>query len=213
MPRPQTDIVAGRKLLMHTVEELIRERGAVDISMAELAAAAGMSPANIYRFFENKEELLHAMAENWFAESAAIMEAVVASDLAPRDKLFAFFGRRFAGYMARFAADPEMFKSMCQLGSEHFEAIRGYVDLGDHFLAMIVAEAMHAGYFTGLTIDETVSLINQMVFCYCNPDMIVMLEGKLNEDKLSHIIDAIFAGLTKQGGGVTQQMNVHQIHT
>ncbi len=212
MARPQTDIEAGRKLLIETVDQLVRQRGAVDISMTELAAAAGMSPANIYRFFESKEELLQAIAENWFAENIAIMEEVVASDLAPRDKLFAFFARRFAVFMARFAAEPEMFKSICQLGAEHFEVIRGYVDLGDHYLAMIVAEAMHAGYLRGFTIDQSVSLINQMVFCYCNPDMLIMLEGKLTEEKLSHIIDTIFAGLAAQPNDA-QLANVHQIHS
>ena len=50
MARPQTDIDAGRIALLEVVDDLIRKRGAVDISMTDLAAAAGMSPS-IYIVF------------------------------------------------------------------------------------------------------------------------------------------------------------------
>jgi AcrR family transcriptional regulator len=213
MARPQTDLEAGRQMLINKVEELIRERGAVDISMTELAQAAGMSPSNIYRFFENKEAMLEAIAENWFAEKARIMEEVVASDLRPRDKMYAFFQRRYAVMVARFEAEPDLFRSYCQLGTEYFEVVRGYVDLGDHFLAMIVAEAMEEGYFPELTIDRTVSLINLMIQPFCNPDLIHQLAIIPNDEKLGQIIDTIFVGLGRSGktGSVPQQLGMRLV--
>jgi TetR/AcrR family transcriptional regulator, repressor of the ameABC operon len=195
MARPQTDIDAGRELLLDQVEELVRKRGSADIAMNELAAAAGMSPSNLYRFFDSKEALLEAVAEKWFADKVAIMEEVTNSDLPVRDKLFSFFARRFVLMNARYNQEPELFKSYCELGEQYFEVIRGYVDLGDHYLAMIIAEAMDAGYFGDLSIDQAVSLINQMVSPYCMPDTLIHIGHKLSEEKLSKIIDTIFIGL------------------
>lgn len=195
MARPQTDIEAGRELLLDQVEELVRKRGSADIAMNELAAAAGMSPSNLYRFFESKEALLEAVAEKWFADKIVIMEEVTASDLPVRDKLFAFFARRFVVMNERYIEDPELFKSYCELGEQYMEVIRGYVDLGDHYLAMIIAEAMDEGYFGDLTIDEALSLINQMVTPYCMPDALIRITPKLSEPKLAQIIDTIFIGL------------------
>lgn len=195
MARPQTDIEAGRKLLLAMVEALVKERGGIDISMSELATRAGMSPSNVYRFFESKEVLLEAVAGDWFADKVAVMEEIVASGMSAREKMLAFFGRRFALMRARFEEDPELFKSYCELGHQHFEVVRGYVDLGDHYLAMVVAEAMEEGYFTGLSIDQCVSLINQMVNPYCSPDTMVMMLHNLSQEKLAIIIDTIFAGL------------------
>ncbi len=82
MARPQTDIEAGRAELLEVVDDLIRKRGAVDISMSDLAAAAGMSPSNLYRFFDSKEALLEAVAERFFDEKVRIMVEVTESDLA-----------------------------------------------------------------------------------------------------------------------------------
>ena len=128
MARPQTDIEAGRMELIEVVDDLVRKRGSADISMTELAAAAGMSPSNLYRFFENKEALLEAVAEKWFADKIQIMEDVVELDLSARDKMFAFFARRFAATVAQYEAEPELYKSYLEIGSLYFEVVRGYVD-------------------------------------------------------------------------------------
>jgi AcrR family transcriptional regulator len=199
MPRPQTDIEAGREMILEAVEELVRQRGAVGISVSELANAVSMSPSNVYRFFESKEALLEAVAEKWFAERIQIMEEVCASDLPPRDKMYAFFARRFASMVEQYEAEPELFKSYIELGNIHFEVVRGYVDLGDHYLSMIVAEAMEYNHFQGLSIDEAVSLINQMLHTYLNPEALIFIgTGKLNAQKLGHIVDTIFVGLGKK---------------
>jgi AcrR family transcriptional regulator len=195
MARPQTDIEAGRELLLEQVDQLVRKRGAADIAMNELAAAAGMSPSNIYRFFESKEALMEAVAEKWFAAKIAIMEEVTASDMPVRDKLFAFFARRFVVLKQRYEDEPELFSSYCELGQQYFEVVRGYVDLGDHYLAMVVAEALDAGYFGDLSIDEAVSLINQMVHPYCMPEALTHIPHKLSEAKLAQIIDTILVGM------------------
>jgi AcrR family transcriptional regulator len=195
MARPQTDIEAGRLELLDIAEELVRKRGGVDLSMTELAASAGMSPSNLYRFFESKEALMEAAAGRWFAPKIAIMEEVVATEIPIRDKMYAFFARRFALMREQYREDPDLFKNYLELGEQHFEVVRGYVDLGDHYLALLVAEAMDDGYLPNLTIDEAVSLINQMIQPYCNPEALLYLDHKLSEAKLSRIIDTIFIGL------------------
>ena len=198
MARPQTDIEAGRQELLDICEELVRKRGGVDLSMTELAATAGMSPANLYRFFENKEALLEAAAGRWFAPKIAIMEEVVAADLPSREKMLDFFARRFVLMRDQFHEDPDMFKSYLELGDQHFEVVRGYVDLGDHYLSEIVVQAMDEGYLPDLSVDDAVSLINQMVQCYCNPEALLYLDHKLSEEKLACIIDTIFIGLCRK---------------
>ena len=202
MARPQTDIDAGRTALLEVVDDLIRKRGAVDISMTDLAAAAGMSPSNLYRFFDNKEALLEAVAERFFAEKVRIMVEVTESDLPVRDKMYQYFARRYLAMVEQFEDEPDLLKSYLEIGQQYFEVVRGYVDLGDHYLSLIVAEAMEHGYFEGLSIDEAVSLINQMVQCYTNPDALFYIgTTKLKVEKLAIIVDAIFLGLGKTVAG------------
>jgi len=201
MARPQTDIEAGRETLIDLVVELIEERGSTTLTVAELAARAQMSPANLYRYFESKEALIEAVAERWFQPKVAIMEAVIASDLSPRRKMFEFFARRFALMKAEWERDPVAFANYVELGKENFELVRSYVDLGDHYLAMIIGEAMAEGAFAGLSIDAALSLINQMVSVYVNIGSMDLVMPRLSVDKLAMIIDAIFDGLSATDRG------------
>ena len=201
MARPQTDIEAGREQLLDIATAMIEERGNAALTMTELAALAGMSPANLYRYFENKEAVIEAIAGRWFAPKVAIMEEVVASDLPPRRKMYEFYARRFALIRAMWERDPVVFQTYCDVGEEHFEVVRSYVDLGDHYLGEIVAEAMADGHFAGLEIDEAISLINQMVAPYVNIGLMAMVMPKLSEDKLARIVDAVFDGLSATDRG------------
>lgn len=195
MPRPETDIEAGREKLIQTAEVIIRERGAISFTITDLAAEAGMSQSNVYRFFENKDALAEAMAGRWFGELITIIEDLVEADMPAKQKLYEFFARRLAIKRTRFEEDPDLFRSYMELGNEHFEVIRGYVDLTDHYMAMILAEAMEEGYFEGLELDQIVSLVNTMVQPFCNPKLMMDMMHLADEDRLRQVIDTILTGL------------------
>ena len=97
--------------------------------------------------------------------------------------------------------DPVAFANYVELGKEHFELVRSYVDLGDHYLAMIIGEGMAEGYFAGLSIDEAISLVNQMTGAYVNIGAMELIMPKLSTDKLARIVDAVFDGLSAADRG------------
>ena len=201
MARPQTDLDSGREAILALMVELIEERGSSAFTMTELAARAKMSTANLYRYFESKDALIEAVAEHWFQPKIEIMEEVVASALNPRRKMYEFYARRFARMKAEWERDPVAFANYVELGKEHFELVRSYIDLGDHYLAVIIGEAMAEGHFEGLTIDEAISLVNQMTSVYVNIGAMEQVMPKLTTDKLARIIDAVFDGLSAADRG------------
>jgi AcrR family transcriptional regulator len=201
MARPMTDLDAGREQLIDLVVELIEERGSAAVTVSELAARAQMSPASFNRYFESREALIEAVAERWFQPMVMMMDDVLASDLPPRRKMYEFYARRFVYLRDVWQRDPVAFATYCELGGEHFELVRPFVDLGDHNLGMIIGEAMADGHFEGLEIDEAISLVNQITSVYCNIGPMQYLFPKLSEDKLARIIDALFDGLSAQDRG------------
>ena len=201
MARPLTDIEAGREALVGHVIDLIEERGTSAVTVNDIASLAGMSPANLYRYFASKEALIDAVAEHWFRPKVEIMEEVVASDLPPRRKMYEFYARRFTRLKGEWERDPVAFANYVDLGKENYELVRSYVDLGDHYLAEIIGEAMADGYFAGLDIDEAISLVNQVTSAYCSIGTMEMIMPKLSTDKLARIIDAVFDGLSASDRG------------
>ncbi len=195
MARPSSDIDAMREQLLEHCEDLIRERGAVEFTVSDLATLAGMSPSNVYRYFESKEALWEAMAERFFREKNDIMQQVVASDLPARGKLIAFFGKRLAVMRSRYEDDPKLFSDYLDLGDDHFEVVRGYIDLADHYMAEIIAQAMAEGYFTGLEIDDTVKLMNCMVQPFVSPRVMIAFWPTATQERLEQVIDVMLHGM------------------
>lgn len=195
MSRPMIDREATAELLLEAAEELIRERGAYEISVTDLALACGMSQSNVYRFFASKEVLFDAIAERWFREFGVAMEAVLSADLPVREKLCRFFECRLTLKLARYDADPALFMSYLALGDSHPDVVDGYIDLATHHLAELIAEAMVEGEFAGRGIDEVLGLINLMTIPFCDPHMIVVHRAQATPDNLRRVMDVIFAGL------------------
>lgn len=195
MPRPETDIAATRAKIIAAADKMIEERGAISFTMSDLANAVGMAPSSLYRFFENKDALAEAMAGEWFAELLAIMEELVSADMPVEEKLYQFFARRVVIKRERYEEDPELFESYMELGNEHFEVIKGYVDLADHYMASILAEAMEKGYFKGLDLDSVVSLVNTMMQPFCNPQLMMQMMHLATEERLRIVINTILTGL------------------
>ncbi|WP_338467487.1 TetR/AcrR family transcriptional regulator [Novosphingobium sp. ZN18A2] len=201
MPLTTSDNDAARERLVEIAHAIVDERGDQGLTMNELAARAGVSPVTLARYFENKEALIEAIAEHWFRPKVAVMEEVINSDLPPRRKMYEFYARRFVMMRDSWREDPLSFKMSVELGEAHFELVRSYVDLGDHYLGMIIAEAMADGHFEGLEIDEAISLVNQMVSVYCNIGAMLPVMERLSEEKLARIVDAMFDGLSARDRG------------
>lgn len=198
MPSPSPE---ERERLVELALRIIEERGSQGLTMNELAARAGLSSAHLSRHFPVKDDLLEAIAELYFRPKVAIMDEVMASDLPVRRKMYEFFARRFVRMRESFYADPAAFQMYVEIGQEHIELVRSYVDLGDHYLGELIGEAMNEGYFAGLGVDEAISLVNQMVTLYVNVGTMKYVMDKLSEDKLARIIDAVFDGLSAQDRG------------
>ena len=201
MPAKSSEVEPMRDRAVDIALVILEERGPDALTMGEVASRIGIAVPALQRTFETYDDLLEAVAERWFRAKVRIMEEVVASDLPPRRKMYEFFARRFILLRDSFRADPVLFQMHCDLGNQHFEVVRSYVDLGDHYLCLIIAEAMDDGHFPGLSIDEALSLINQMISAYVNITLMVMIMDKLSEAKLARIIDTIFDGLSAADRG------------
>lgn len=195
-----SDFESERAQLVEHAMQLIERRG-TEITKAVLAADISMPRARIDRFFPEEADLFDAAVERWFRPLVAIMEDVLGTDLPPHRKMYEFFARRYVYHRDLYHADPETFALYCELGRDKFEQIRSYVDLADHYLSEIIAQAQADDHFPDLSISQVLSLINQMVFCYTQPDFLMIMDERLSEEKLARIIDTLFAGLSAKDGG------------
>lgn len=201
---------AERNRIAQMVLDLVKQRGA-EISYSVAFTESGLARTRFEQLFEDYDDLFDAVAQIWLAPHMKVMEEALAADLPPNRKMYEFFRRRFIISRDRFREDPENFTMLCEMGAANFERVRSYVDLADHYLCEVIVQAQADGYFAGLSIDESLSLINQMVSNYTLPDALIYLGDKLTEEKLARIVDTIFIGLSGETGGSAGGVNTIRI--
>lgn len=199
------DMARERDRLAGIALDLASRRGE-ETTRAALAAETRLTRARIETLFPEEEDLFDATVERWFTPEIAMMEEVVSSDLPAPRKLYEFFVRRFQRRRVDYHRDPQLYRMLCELGAARFERVRSFVDLADHYLCEIIAQAQADGYFSGLEIEAARALISQMAICYTMPDMIPMLDDRLSEAKLAAIVDTLMAGLSAAEGGAGGQV-------
>lgn len=210
MALTQTAREAERERIARHVLDLVRERGA-EVAWTVAMAESGLTRARFEALFADYDDLFDAVAQTWLAPQLAVMEEVLASHLPPQRKMYEFFRRRFVISQTRFREDPQFFTILCEMGAANFERVRSYVDLADHYLCELIAEAQAEGFFAGLEIDEALSLINQMISNYTLPDALIYLGEKLTEQKLARIVDTMFIGLSGEAGADAAGVNALKV--
>jgi TetR/AcrR family transcriptional regulator, repressor of the ameABC operon len=210
MALTQTARDAERERIARHVLDLVKERGA-EVPWTVAMTESGLTRARFEALFADYDDLFDAVAQTWFAPQLAVMEEVLASNLPPQRKMYEFFRRRFVISQARFSEDPQFFTVLCEMGAANFERVRSYVDLADHYLCELIAEAQAEGFFAGLEIDEALSMINQMVTVYTMPDALIYLGDKVTEAKLARIIDTMFIGLSGEAGADAAGLNTLKV--
>jgi len=210
MALTQTAREAERERIARHVLDLVKERGS-EVPWTVAMAESGLTRARFEALFADYDDLFDAVAQTWLAPQLAVMEEVLSSNLPPQRKMYEFFRRRFVIAQGRFREDPQFFTVLCEMGAANFERVRSYVDLADHYLCELIAEAQAEGFFAGLGIDEALSLINQMVTVYTMPDALIYLGDKLNEAKLARIVDTMFIGLSGEAGADAAGINALKV--
>jgi TetR/AcrR family fatty acid metabolism transcriptional regulator len=71
--KTRSRLPAGRRIadIMAAAREVIGEKGHENTIMSDIAQRAGIVEASLYRFFDNKQDLLVRVAEDWFREQLA----------------------------------------------------------------------------------------------------------------------------------------------
>jgi AcrR family transcriptional regulator len=84
----RADARRNRKRLIEAAQTLFRERG-LDVSVAEIAEAAGVGRGTLFRNFASKEDLIEAIVAERMYEAAAYGDELLRSEN-PEDALFEF---------------------------------------------------------------------------------------------------------------------------
>ncbi len=124
-----------RKKILKAVERMVRNRRFHEITMDEVAAAAGVGKGTIYRYFKDKNDLFFQLATAGFDELCQLLRKEPAAGQSFDDRLLEmctqisnFFGKRHALMRVIQNEGSRMEKGRCERRKMWREKRRGVYD-------------------------------------------------------------------------------------
>jgi len=156
-----------REQVVEVARRLVAERGTTDVSMDEIATAAGLSRSTVYVYFANREELLRACVAGLRTELVRAVTASWDRDAEPVRRLKSLVEQ----LLARVDDDRAFFRLALVIEGT---LGRGAEGVGDELallsleIAQLIREiyedGVAAGVFAGADPVRVTSLIGQQIF-------------------------------------------------
>jgi AcrR family transcriptional regulator len=149
-----------RQAIEQAARKLFAERGFHGTTLADITSAAGKSPAVFYRYFDDKEDLLAALAESFLHEVVTPSGLSVALPDSPDDS--EFFTSVVTGYWNMFKQNIGIMIAMAQLAATQprFAVVQNeFRRFGMDIVAASVRRAQEHGYGCDLHPEHTAAAI------------------------------------------------------
>jgi AcrR family transcriptional regulator len=189
-----------RDRIVETAERFFREIGYQKTTVADIAKALRMSPANVYRFFESKKAINEAVAERMLTGVEDQLEAVAAGPGSAAERLRTFIETYHRLSVDRFTENHRMHEMVEVAMTESWGVIQAHIERTDAFFRRIVADGAASGEFTVVPdVAVAARCAHVALIRYIHPQLLVQcIEGQA--PALSAMTDFVLAGLGWRAG-------------
>jgi AcrR family transcriptional regulator len=134
--------------IMTTASEFFHEIGYQKTTVADIARALKMSPANVYRFFDSKKAINEAVLERLIGEVEALLTAIAdRPGLPPTERLVTAIEALHRHSMDRYERFPRIHEMVEAAMGESWEVCRHHVAGVTAVFERIIREGIETGEF------------------------------------------------------------------
>jgi len=136
-----------RQRIMVVAEEHFRRVGYAKTAVADIAAELGMSPANVYRFFESKDAIRDAICHRLLEQEHTMVEKIIASPGTAAERLERIILAINSYNRCQFVKDKRIHELVEVAIAENWEAVQNHCSALKGYYATVIAEGIASGEF------------------------------------------------------------------
>lgn len=175
-------------------EMLFRERGFVAVSIADIAGALHMSPANVFKHFHTKAALVDAIAERHLG-NAAERFAASDGDLGPQQQLLHFVLRLLDSHLEDIQQNPYIFEMVLATIQSKLEAGNRYRSRIEQKLIEIIEQGMSEGRYHCANPQAAARTVADVLACVLHPVLIAGDDRETLQQRAAEIVRFVDAAL------------------
>jgi AcrR family transcriptional regulator len=188
--------------IVRQAEEFFRLYGYQKTTVADIAKALRMSPANVYRFFDSKKSINEEVALRLMGEVEAAAQEVADSALPAPERLRRLIRTIHEMNASRYLGDRKMHEMVAIALEESWPIVRAHVMRLDGMLASIIADGVAAGEFRVKDPAVAARCVHAAILKFCHPAMMAECAGEGIVPELEAMTSFLLAGLGAREAGV-----------
>lgn len=196
LDKPGTDT---RSRIVATAERLAREFGYHKTTVADIAKAMKMSPANVYRFFDSKRAINEAVAQKLTAEIREKLDAVAAMPLPAGQRLRMILRSSHHAIVEMGVTEAKMMEMVEISMSESWPVIEDHIGKVDAIMTRVIADGVAAGEFHAQDPQVAGPCVRAAMMRFCHPAMIMQC-ARLPAPTLDQQVEFLLAALERKPG-------------
>lgn len=188
-----------RQQILAAAEERFRHYGYRKTTMAELARDVGMSAANLYRYFENKEDIAAAFAQRCMGERDEVLREVVRRPgLNAQQRLEEFFLSALRHSHDLACDQPQVSELVETVASQRQEVVHRKLEVAISMLAEILAEGNRTGEFDVQDVVATGETVYSSMVVFVTPIFMRLYPLEELERRARNVVRLLIKGLEKR---------------
>ena len=185
--------------ILAATEQVLRRHGPAKATVVDVARALGVSHTAVYKHFPSKTALREAVIRRWLRPVRQELDAVTRNtDLAPPERLHAWFTTQLAAKRAQLAADPELVATFRQLSTDHSEVTGEHVNEMIRQLSAIIAEGIDSGEFAPTEPRRAAHALFYATAGFHHPDLAETWMNPASDAALDEVLALLLGGLKGQ---------------
>lgn len=169
--KPRRPATETREDILNTAEELFRTKGFTNVAVSDIAAALGMSPANVFKHFHSKADLVDAISVRHLE---AMIERLARPDdhKAPPERLLLFVEQVMASHLRNLQKSPHIFEMIVFSAGQELVCAQQYREMLIDDIARIIDAGVESGVYHVKDSHKTAEVAAMALACVLHPVLI-----------------------------------------
>ncbi len=178
----EADAPADARLLTIAADQLKRF-GPKNVTVVSIADAAGMTHANVYRYFASKAALIDAVAGQWLRRLEATIADIADAPDPADDKLERLIQAWARTHRELLREDRHLFDVLCSATETSRALVRKHRSRMRALIERVLDEGIATGKFDPRDRERALAFISDAVYRFINP-LTVRLDAEVPQDIL-----------------------------
>ncbi|GAB4066515.1 TetR family transcriptional regulator [Ancylobacter sonchi] len=190
----------GQREILAAAQKLFTTIGYRKTTVADIAAELGMSPANVYRFFDSKKSINEGVAELLLDGIVADLAVIAASTARPSTRLAEFLRTLARLSDERFMTNSRVNDMVEDAMTESWSVCVRYAERVQAMVARIVEDGRVSGEFSIEDAAIGAGCVKVAMTCFMHPTMMA-LSTDFDRPGIEEVIAFILRGLGQKAAG------------